>query len=181
MQYHLNLILKHFHHHPYMVWGCWHFPSPYSYKHTTLVLQSEYFTSYLLRLVHKRQMNQSRAPVRTFTGRRCTSMPWVWKVHFVALHFYERPTWAPVFAIQKKFPQKERDKKWKQHSGFVLQRAVTKAVSILRNDSGTAKLHPNELHSVSQPLAAKALNCACEHLCLSEMCFVHPLVRWILK
>ena len=110
MQYHLNLILKHFHHHPYMVWGCWHFPSPYSYKHTTLVLQSEYFTSYLLRLVHKRQMNQSRAPVRTFTGRRCTSMPWVWKVHFVALHFYERPTWAPVFANQKKPSQKRETK-----------------------------------------------------------------------
>ena len=48
-------------------------------------------------------------------------------------------------------------------------------------EKGTAKLRPQELHSVSQHQDTIALNCACEHTCFFSIYFVHPLARCVLR
>lgn len=59
--------------------------------------------SYPLRLVLKRQMNQSRALPRTFTRRSKKEVyRYFLKVYFMPPRFYERPTSVPVFVDQKK-------------------------------------------------------------------------------
>lgn len=104
------------------------------------------------------------------------------RARYGPLHFYERPTWVPVFSNRKKpeedFFFDERRCKAKTalsvcSAGAVQQRCVAQAAGRPAN-----QLIPRASLSTSDP-ASRARNC--EQLCFTTIYSMHPLARCVLR
>ena len=62
-----------------------------------------------------------------------------------------------------------------------MQRPIIETVCTPGKKSSPTKLLPWELHSVSQPQVARALDCVCEHLCPVLIYFAYLLARYVLR
>ena len=111
-----------------------------------------------------------------------TGIPHFWKVRFMPLCFYDRPTLVSVFANQKKseefcfYKRKVKSKNsiqcWfcsellqRQHAPWAVRVALPSPFP----------------GNYTQHQAVITLNCVCEHLCFISIYFVIPLARCVLR
>ena len=107
------------------------------------------------------------------------------KVHFISLHFYKRAVKQYVSSLTKRnlkgiFLTKKGENSV-QH--LFCSGSTSPATGSVHHSSksGPARLLRLELHPASQPQAAIALNCACEHLRFILTCFLYLLARCVLR
>ena len=101
-------------------------------------------------------------------------------MHVIPTLFYARPTLGPVLVTERNpkgiFVFTKKGKKWKENSGLVLQRAVTRQHAPLAPQPPSLGTTPNISAS-----SCTALNCVCDHLCFLSTYSVHPLARCVPK